>query len=141
MGDKEWVAENIFELFGDRLARDILLHLYRQPMSADELAHRFDVSKPTIYRRLNALTEYGLVAEQQEIDDSGHHYKVFETVLKNLSVELSEENYEIELTKRRDILGQFEAFWSDLEDGAPSASRELITSIDTDTIDGTLPHE
>lgn len=140
MGDKEWAADNVFELFGDGLARHILLLLNRQPMAVDDLANRFDVSKPTIYRRINALSEYGLIAERQEIDESGHHYKTFETVLNEFRVEMSGEKYKIELTKQQDIFGQFEAFWSDLEDETPPASTKWTTSLETNDVDENLPH-
>lgn len=82
MSDKEWEAENIFDLFGDTLARHILVLTSRIPMAADELADYLDVSHPTIYRRINTLQNYDLLEKEFQITADGHNDKTFETTLR-----------------------------------------------------------
>lgn len=119
MGDKQWTPGDVFDVFGDDLARQILVLTSEQPLSADELADYLDTSPPTVYRRLNELIEYDLVTESRQIDDDGNHYKTFATTLKRISFEISDGGYDIDIRMRRNLAGQFESFWSDLERTAP----------------------
>lgn len=114
MGEKEWDPEGIFDLFGDDLTRRILVLASEQPLSADELAGTLDASHPTIYRRINALLEYDLVTEQQQIDAEGNHYKTFETTLNRISFEIDDGGYNIDIQMRENLIDQFDDFWSDL---------------------------
>lgn len=119
MGNKEWTPSDVFDVFGDELARRILVLTSEQPLSADELADCLDASAPTVYRRLNGLVEYGLVAESRRIDEDGNHYKTFATTLKRVSFEITEGGYTIDLEMRRSLADQFDTFWSDFERSSP----------------------
>jgi len=119
MGRKEWAPTNVFDVFGDELARQILVLTSERPLSADALSEHLDVSPPTIYRRVNTLIEYDLVTSRQQIDDDGHHYRTFETTLKRVAFEIEDGGYNIDVQMRRSLVDQFESFWSDLEDSSP----------------------
>ena len=114
MGDKEWDPAGVFDLFGDDLARRILVVASERPLSADELAQSLDTSHPTVYRRINALLEYDLVTEQQQIDAEGNHYKTFETTLNRIAFEIDDGGYNIDIQMRQSLVEQFDGFWSDL---------------------------
>lgn len=116
MGEKEWSPSDVFDVFGDSLARRILVLASDRALSADEFAEQFDASRPTIYRRLNALIDYDLVRESQQIDMSGNHYQVYETTLKRVSFEIEGGGYTIDMTMRQSLAEQFESFWTDLEE-------------------------
>lgn len=118
MGDKEWSADNVLDVVGDDLARRILVLTSEQPLSADELADCLGTSPPTVYRRVNSLIEYDLLAEHQRFDGEGNHYSTFETTLKRISFEIDDGGYDIDLQVRQNLAGQFESFWSDLEQSA-----------------------
>lgn len=119
MGRKQWAPTNIFDVFGDELARQILVLTSERPLSADALSEHLDASPPTIYRRVNTLIEYDLVTSRQQVDDDGHHYRTFETTLKRIAFEIEDGGYNIDVQMRRSLVDQFEAFWSDLEDSSP----------------------
>lgn len=119
MGEKEWDPSNVFDVFGDRLARRLLVLASDRAAAADELAAALDVSEPTVYRRLNALAEYDLVAEDQQIDADGHHYKTYETTLKRVTMEIEGGGYNVDLELRQDLADSFDAFWSGLEESGP----------------------
>jgi len=55
MTDREWNTSDVFDVFGDELARRILVLASERPVSADELADLLYVSEPTVYGGLNAL--------------------------------------------------------------------------------------
>lgn len=124
MGEKEWDPATVLDVFGDQLARRILVLASDRPVAAHDLAEQLDVSEPTVYRRVNTLLEYDLLRENQEIDADGNHYKTFETALKRASFEIEAGGYNIDLELRRSLANQFDAFWSDLEQSGPTESPE-----------------
>lgn len=120
MGEKQWDPATVLDVFGDKLARRILVLASDRPVAAHDLAEQLDVSEPTIYRRVNSLLEYDLVRVNQEIDTDGNHYKTYETALKRASFEIESGGYNIDLELRRSLANQFDAFWSDLEQSGPA---------------------
>lgn len=114
MGEKEWEPTTVFDLFGDDLARRLLVLASDRPFAADELASALDTSLPTVYRRLNALGEYDLVREEQQLDRDGNHYKTYETTLKRISFEIDDGGYNIDLQLRQSLVNQFGDLWTDL---------------------------
>lgn len=121
MGEKEWTPADVFDVFGDSLARRILVLASDRPLSADEFADQFDVSRPTIYRRLNALIDYDLLRQRQEIDVDGNHYQVYETTLKRIAFEIEAGGYTIDMTMRQRLADQFDSFWTGLEESDTEA--------------------
>lgn len=113
MGEKEWEPLDVLDVFADSHARSILVLASAGPLSADDLADQFDVSRPTIYRRLNALVDYGLLAPSQQIDADGNHYRVYETALRRVTFDINDGGYDIDLQLRQSLTGQFESFWTD----------------------------
>lgn len=124
MGEKEWDPANVFDLFGDDLTRQILVLASERPLSAEELATHLDSSLPTVYRRVNALREYDLVKEHQQIGADGNHYKTIETTLSRISLEIEDGGYNVDIEMRRSLVDQFGEFWSDLGQSTPSDSFE-----------------
>lgn len=122
MADKEWEPSDVFDVFGDDLARRILILASDRPLSADELADLLNVSEPTIYRRVNALIDYDLLAKQQEIDPEGNHYQTVETTLRKVVLEIEDGGYNVNLQMRQSLADQFESFWSDLDEARPDAT-------------------
>ena len=51
----------VFRALADPTRRQVLALLKERPMSAGELADRFDVSKPTMSAHFNVLREAGLI--------------------------------------------------------------------------------
>lgn len=127
MGEKQWAPTNVFDIFGDELARQILVLTSERPLSADDLSEHLEASPPTIYRRVNTLIEYDLMTSQQQVDGDGHHYKTFETTLKRIAFEIEGGGYNIDVQMRRSLVDQFGAFWSDLEGSSPKGSLETGT--------------
>jgi len=111
---KEWDPDTLFDVFGSESARNILALASVEPMSAHELADHLDISEPTVYRRLNVLQNYDLVAEDTRIDDDGNHYKTYETNLERVAFEIDEGEFVVDVRLKRDLVDQFERFWEDL---------------------------
>lgn len=122
MAEKEWNPSDVFDVFGDDLARQILVLASDRPVSADELADLLNVSEPTVYRRLNALLDYDLLTKQQQIDPEGNHYQTVETTLRKVVMEIEDGGYNVNLQMRQSIADQFTSFWSDLDQGRPDGT-------------------
>lgn len=110
----DWEPETVFDILGDEEARRILAAADVEPVSAGELADGLDVSEATVYRRVDACTEYDLLAERTRVDDSGNHYTVYETTLQRACVEIESGGYDVNIELRRDLVDQFGDFWRDL---------------------------
>lgn len=54
-------AAALLSVLGDEYTRRVLAVLSAEPLPARRIADRADVSRPTVYRRLNRLTEVGVV--------------------------------------------------------------------------------
>jgi DNA-binding transcriptional ArsR family regulator len=52
---------SVFKAIADPTRRQVLAYLRERPMSAGELADRFEVSKPTMSAHFNVLREAGLI--------------------------------------------------------------------------------
>ncbi|WP_436930451.1 ArsR/SmtB family transcription factor [Halosimplex halobium] len=112
--DEDTDVDTVASLLGDDCARTILEATAAEPLSAEELAERCSVSGPTVYRRLETLREQDLVAEQTRVDDDGHHYKVYTATLDRAVVDLTEDGFEIRLSRTGRMADRFTEFVEDL---------------------------
>lgn len=65
---------NAFDALGNPLRRSILRQLQKSPLSVNELAARFPVSRPAISRHLHVLARGGLVEARGE--GARHRYAI-----------------------------------------------------------------
>lgn len=117
MTDKEWSPGNVLDVFGDSIARATLVVASEQPVTAQDLAERLDVSCPTIYRRIGPLVDANLLRERQGIDQSGNQPSEYRTVLDEVTLAVESGEYEVDIRLRQDLAEDFESMWADLEQG------------------------
>ena len=79
-------------------------------MSAPELTELCDASRATVYRRLDDLSERGLVAERTRPDADGHHRTVYRATLDRVVVDLTEEGFEVTVSTRESPADRFTDF-------------------------------
>lgn len=109
----------LLDLLNDECARTILTETSAEPMSANTLSERCDVSPSTIYRRLDRLQACGLVDEQLRPQPDGNHYRVYVSRLDGFSVEFEagEMRADVDLVEQpaeRDPADRFTRMWEDL---------------------------
>lgn len=105
-------VEAVLDLLGDEYARTILRATDGTPMSAAELHEAYGLSRPTISRRVNRLTEHRLLTEETRIDaDGGHHFSVYEAAIDQLNVGLADGEFEVRLELRGDAADRFTRMW------------------------------
>ncbi|MFD1598246.1 ArsR/SmtB family transcription factor [Halobellus rarus] len=115
---------DVLDVLSDEYARAILAATSVNPMSAQQLADECEMSKPTVYRRVERLRDHDLIEERTEIQDDGNHYSVYAATLAAFSVELEDGSFEADVTRREpesfpgereaDPADRFARMWEDL---------------------------
>ena len=81
-------TESLLSLLGDEYTQAILSAMGDDSVPAREIADCADVSRPTVYRRLNRLEAAGAVETVMTVDGDGHHRQAFRVTLTELAVPL-----------------------------------------------------
>jgi DNA-binding transcriptional ArsR family regulator len=76
----------VLSLLSDEYAREMLNVLVEDSLSARALSERLDMSRPTVYRRLNRLESAGVIESSMVIDPEGHHRKRFSVVVDRMQL-------------------------------------------------------
>ncbi len=83
--------DEVLALLGDDYVVDIVQELADSPLPARTLADRCEISRATVYRRLDRLADAGLVASRTRIEGDGHHRQEFRLVLDELEIQVGED--------------------------------------------------
>jgi DNA-binding transcriptional ArsR family regulator len=84
----------LIDLLSDEYARAFLEAVRTEAKSARRLAEECEVSRSTVYRRLDRLQEAGLVVERLECEPNGHHRRTFAAAVETVGVELGDAGFE-----------------------------------------------
>ena len=97
--DATWSVDDpaaLLEQLGDEYTRAALDAVLDGPRSGREVAEATDMSRPTAFRRLNALVDLGVVETEHCIDSAdGHHHKQYRAVVESFSVRLGGDGVEV----------------------------------------------
>ena len=108
----------LFDLLADEYARTILVATSREAMSAKTLSERYEMSLPTVYRRVERLEEFDFLVEQTEIDPSGgHHHSVYEANLEHIDVDLVDGDLDVQIRLREDAADRLTRMWKEMRGG------------------------
>jgi DNA-binding transcriptional ArsR family regulator len=102
---KQWVAstpfpledvdsDELLDVLGDEVAREILVAGKRGAVTAEELADQCEVSESTIYRRLDRLNELGLVERCNPLLSASKGS--YQTRIDGVSVNIGEDDMHVE---------------------------------------------
>lgn len=108
--------EEIFSILNDEYSRKILKAISIEPMSAKELREKYDMSASTVSRRINNLSQQGLIKENTKLDPNGHHYSVYKTDLEKISVELIDGSFKIKVKIEEDAADRFTNMWEEIRE-------------------------
>lgn len=111
----EWSATEFFDILDDEFNREILAATSIEPMSAQDLLDRFEMSKTTVYRRIEQLEELDLLTEQMVVDRDGNHYRVFEANFDGASIDLDEGYFDITIHFNEDVADRFTRLWDGIK--------------------------
>ncbi len=80
----------VLDALGDPKTRRCCAVLVGGPHSAKELADETGYSLTTVYRRLNALQQAGIIEGHDTVDPGGDHYKRFSVVSTRIHIEIDD---------------------------------------------------
>lgn len=106
----------ITRLLGDDCVKTILKETTQKPMSAAELTEACAASRATVYRRLEELTDRGLLVEQTRPDPEGHHHTVYAASLDRVVIDFVDGEFEVTVMKRQRAADRFTNFIEGLYD-------------------------
>ncbi|WP_336000219.1 ArsR/SmtB family transcription factor [Halorientalis halophila] len=107
--------EDIVDLLADEYAQSILRATNVEGMSADELSSHCEMSKPTVYRRLEDLRAADLVEERQRVDPDGNHAKEYYASLSDVHIGLEGGEFECNIERRElDVADHFTELFENL---------------------------
>ena len=75
--DRSVDTEELLALLGDEYTRKILSTVGEESLPAREIANRSEISRATVYRRINRLEDVGVVEEVMSIHPEGQHRREF----------------------------------------------------------------
>lgn len=96
--DEELGPMELLRLLNAEYTQSILEAIRLDAKPARAIAEEVGASRPTVYRRLNALDDAGLIDSDTAYDADGHHRTVFETTLEAVSVDLASDGFSMTIT-------------------------------------------
>ncbi|APW96532.1 transcriptional regulator [Halobiforma lacisalsi AJ5] len=92
-------AGTVLSALDDDACRAILEATSQEALTATELSDQCDIPTSTAYRKVEKLTDAGLVEEKVRINTSGKHATEYRTCFDDVVVSLADGSVELELTK------------------------------------------
>lgn len=95
-------AQALFSALDDADCRALLAATADEARSASELSERCDLPTSTTYRKLDRLTEAGLLESGVRIHPEGHHTSEYRLACDDVVVGLGDDGVAVELLETRD---------------------------------------
>lgn len=81
--------QSVLEVLADPECREIL-GVLEEPLSTNDVSERCELPQTSAYRKLEALSEAGLVREGTDLRPDGHHVTTYERAATGIMVALDE---------------------------------------------------
>lgn len=104
----------LFGALEDETTRKILAYTAEEARSAKDLDEQINVTQTTIYRRLEQLSEDGLVEDSLELDESGNHYKTYQSTISHVEVDIESDGITASVEWREEISERFTRIWEQI---------------------------
>ncbi|WP_336037465.1 ArsR/SmtB family transcription factor [Halobacterium yunchengense] len=105
----------VLSLLDDEHARAILAAASTEPMSASELSEACEASTATVYRRIDDLTDHGLLEESINVRADGNHHRVYRATFRRFTLELEDGEFGTEVeVQSEDVADRFTRMWEGL---------------------------
>lgn len=92
--------QSVFEALADPDCRDVLATL-DDPLTAREVVDACDLPQTSAYRKLDRLSEAGLVDERTELRVDGNHATTYVRDCSGVVVAIDEDDYEVDFLRER----------------------------------------
>lgn len=92
-------TSEVLSLLSDEYARKMLNVLVEDSLSARALSEQLDMSRATVYRRLNRLESAGVVQSSMAVDPEGYHRKQFSVVVDRMQLMFRSDGVSLEVAE------------------------------------------
>lgn len=82
-------CDDLFETLGIPSARNVLTEATTNPVTIDELVEMCEVSRTTVYRRVNDLLDLGILEKSIRLTGGGQQCREFQTTEKLIRLKIS----------------------------------------------------
>lgn len=79
-------TSELLDVLGDQYAYQILKMLIEEPHTGRQLQSQTEMSKATVYRRLDKLESAELIQPTMKVDTDGHHRQEYHAVVESIHV-------------------------------------------------------
>jgi DNA-binding transcriptional ArsR family regulator len=86
----------LLSILSNEYVRAIMAEICDEALPAREIAQRLDISRTTVYRRLEWLEEAGMLWSTMSYESDGHHRKRFQVIIDNLSLSVTSDGISID---------------------------------------------
>jgi len=93
----------VFDSLADPDACAIMQALGDAALSAKEIAADCGVPMSTTYRKLNRLSEVGLLDEQTEVSLEGKHVSTYRRSIDSIEITITNDGFALELSRRETV--------------------------------------
>jgi DNA-binding transcriptional ArsR family regulator len=93
-------VQSILDALDDAHCRCILTATDGEALSASEISETCDLALSTVYRKLDTLTDLGLLSEQLRVRRSGKHTSEYRRAVDDVTVSVSPDGIELRVAYR-----------------------------------------
>ncbi|MDL5360585.1 winged helix-turn-helix domain-containing protein [Halalkalicoccus sp. NIPERK01] len=87
-------CSTLLDTLGNRSARTILTEAAGEPVGIDDLLEACEVSRTTIYRRVNDLVDLGLLEESMTLAEGNQQRRRFRTTGREITLQIGPNGFE-----------------------------------------------
>lgn len=111
------VSAELLQTLGNKYSAEIL-GATEEPRSAQELSDELEIPIATCYRRIDELTEHGLLELHDDIlSDDRRRIKVYRRNVDAIRVEFNEEQLSVDVEERSEVTNKLDEAWRTLSEG------------------------
>jgi DNA-binding transcriptional ArsR family regulator len=89
-------TEEFLSVLSNDYARAIMAEISEEALPAREIAQRLDISRATVYRRLDWLEEAGVLTSTMSCEPNGNHRQRFRVVVDRLALSLESDGISVD---------------------------------------------
>jgi predicted transcriptional regulator len=89
-------TEELLGLLSNDYARAIMAEISDEALPAREIARRLDISRATVYRRLDWLEEAGVLKSEMSYEPNGNHRQQFRVTVDRLALSLESDGISVD---------------------------------------------
>lgn len=94
--------DDVLDALGDPKTRRCFAALVDHPRGAQELADATGYSLTTVYRRLNALQQAGMIDSRTTLDPDGDHFRTFSAVTARIRIDI-EDGFQVDIEQTEEV--------------------------------------